>query len=147
MGKHGDTALGEIDVINSLLKGEADAGFVSELMWSRAINAGEVNSGDGEELVILPNGPAPFDHCQFDALPTLPKDAREAFSKALFAMSWDNSDHRKVMQMEGLRKEWRQPREQGYNAMREAIKGEPNEAFPRPLHEENRHPFKTLTFS
>ncbi|CAJ1368007.1 unnamed protein product, partial [Effrenium voratum] len=44
LGKHGDTALGEIEVMNELTNGMADAGFVSDLMWQRAVSSGDVNT-------------------------------------------------------------------------------------------------------
>jgi len=36
-GKHGDTAMGEVEVIKALEGGQVDAGLVSDLMWSRAV--------------------------------------------------------------------------------------------------------------
>ena len=81
LGKHGDTALGETEVLRALERGDVDAGFVSDLMWSRAVNAGDVNTGPKNHLIVLPNGPPPFDHCQFDSLPSISEAKRAAFTK------------------------------------------------------------------
>jgi ABC-type phosphate/phosphonate transport system substrate-binding protein len=62
----------------------------------------------------------PFDHCMFDALPSLPSAKVEAFQRALFAMSWDDPAHRRVLEMEGL-KQWMPPREEGYESLRQAL--------------------------
>lgn len=139
LGKHGDTAVGETEVLRALERGEAEAGFISDLMWSRAVNAGDVNTESKNRLIILPDGPPKFDHCQFDTLPTVSESKRTAFTKvcnhsvgfifhepsisgcvaqALFAMDWNVPEQRRVMQTEGLRKQWEGPRETGYENMR-----------------------------
>ena len=81
LGKHGDTAVGETEVLRALERGDAEAGFVSELMWSRAVNAGDVNTDAKNRLVVLPEGPPKFDHCQFDTLPSVSESKRAAFTK------------------------------------------------------------------
>ncbi len=81
LGKHGDTALGETQVLLALERGDAEAGLVSDLMWTRAINAGDVNSSSQNRLRPLAGGPPRFDHCQFDSLPSVPQSKRDAFTK------------------------------------------------------------------
>jgi len=61
-----------------------------------------------------------FDHCMFDAMPELSSAKIEAFRRALYAMSWDNPEHRKILELEGL-KQWVEPREQGYESLRSAL--------------------------
>ena len=58
---------------------------------------------DDDQLVIHPQTlPIPlFDHCQFDALPTLPAVKQQAFQQALLAMDWNCPEERVVMQLEG----------------------------------------------
>mmetsp|Transcript_56388 Transcript_56388/g.91289 ORF Transcript_56388/g.91289 Transcript_56388/m.91289 type:complete len:295 (+) Transcript_56388:53-937(+) len=141
IGKHGDTAMGEVEVIKALEGGQVDAGLVSDLMWSRAVNAGDIEASG---YVIISDGPPLFDHCQFDALPTFPKEKQDAFNTALFAMTWDNAEHRRVMQLEGIKKEWARPREEGYANMRAALADEANESFPPMFHSVDKHPFKSL---
>ena len=56
-----------------------------------------------EQLVIHPHTlPLPlFDHCQFDALPTLPVAKCQMFQQALLAMDWNSPEERVVMELEG----------------------------------------------
>ena len=100
-GKHGDTAVGEVHVMDALRTGSVDAGFVSQMMFDRRDRTAE---GD-DQLIINPQTlPLPlFDHCQFDALPTLPAVKRQAFQQALLAMDWSCPEERVVMELEGSR--------------------------------------------
>ncbi|CAE8641739.1 unnamed protein product [Polarella glacialis] len=52
-GKHGDTAVGEIEVMKALSRGDFDVGIVSDMMWQRALSSADVNAGSGEELEVL----------------------------------------------------------------------------------------------
>ena len=116
LGKHGDTGTSELDVLAALHDGRAHAGTVGDLVWVAEQSAGRVDSNKIEVLWTTPG----FDHCMFDALPTLPKEKFEAFRRALFAMRWDNPSHRRLMELEGLR-EWVQPREEGYQSLVAAL--------------------------
>lgn len=112
LGKHGDTGSSELDVLKALHAGDADAGAVGELIWIGEQAAGRIDTGLVESLWTTP----PFDHCMFDALPTLDPQRAESFRKALFAMQWDNPEHRRLLELEGL-KQWMPPREEGYNSL------------------------------
>jgi ABC-type phosphate/phosphonate transport system substrate-binding protein len=57
----------------------------------------------------------------FDAHPLVSAEKIEAFKRALFAMSWDNPKHRRLLELEGLR-EWLPPREEGYSSLEQALK-------------------------
>ena len=46
--------------------------------------------------------------------------AAENFQQALFAMQWDNPEHRRLLELEGLR-EWMPPREEGYESLKAAL--------------------------
>ena len=87
-----------------------------DLIWVSEQSAGRVDSSKVEVLWTTPG----FDHCMFDALPTLPKEKLEGFRRALFAMRWENPAHRKLMELEGLR-EWVPPREEGYQSLVAAL--------------------------
>src|SRR5882672_5378210 len=117
LGKHGDTGTSEIDVLKALHEGRADAGTVGDLIWVNEQAAGHVDSSRVEVLWTTPG----FDHCMFDAHPSLTPEKVEAFQRALFAMKWGNPSHRKLLELEGLR-EWLPPREEGYASLREALK-------------------------
>jgi ABC-type phosphate/phosphonate transport system substrate-binding protein len=116
LGKHGDTGSSELDVLAALHDGRAEAGTVGDLIWVNEQAAGHVDANVIEVLWTTP----PFDHCMFDALPTLAKDKVERFQKALFAMRWDDPRHRRILELEGL-KQWMPPREEGYASLRAAL--------------------------
>lgn len=116
LGKHGDTGTSELDVLAALHEGRAQAGALGDLVWANEQAAGRVDPTLLEVLYTTP----PFDHCMFDALPTLQPDKAESFTRALFAMSWDDPSHRRLLEMEGLRR-WVPPREEGYASLRAAL--------------------------
>ena len=116
LGKHGDTGRSEYEVLDALEKGAADAGVVGDLVWTQELTAGRI-AGRGINVV---GTTSPFDHCMFDARPGVEADRTEAFQRALFGMDWDNPKHRKILEMEGLRR-WLPPREEGYAKLIEAL--------------------------
>ena len=116
LGKHGDTGTSELDVLNALAQGGAQAGAVGDLVWAGEQAAGRIDAGKIEVLWTTPG----FDHCRFDALPTLAKEKLEGFQRALYAMRWDDPNHRRLMELEGLR-EWVSPREEGYQSLIAAL--------------------------
>ncbi|MBK7401752.1 MAG: phosphate/phosphite/phosphonate ABC transporter substrate-binding protein [Myxococcales bacterium] len=116
LGKHGDTGTSEIDVLAALRDGRAQAGTVGDLIWVLEQAAGRI---DPSQLEVLWTSPG-FDHCMFDALPSLAEQKSEAFTKALFAMSWDDPAHRRLLELEGL-KQWMPPREEGYASLVAAL--------------------------
>ena len=117
LGKHGDTGTSEIDVLKALHEGRADAGTVGDLIWVNEQSAGHIDSNKVEVLWTTPG----FDHCMFDAHPSLAPAKVEPFKRALFALKWANPRHRRLLELEGLR-EWLPPREDGYQSLQEALK-------------------------
>src|SRR4051812_33597558 len=116
LGKHGDTGTSELDVLRALAEGRAQAGAVGDLIWVTEQAAGRVDPGLIDVLWTTPG----FDHCMFDALPVLAEDKVRAFQRALFAMRWDHPEHRRLLELEGLR-EWKPAREEGYDSLRRAL--------------------------
>ena len=116
LGKHGDTGTSEIDVLHALHEGRAQAGVVGDLVWILEQGAGRIDTRILESLWTTPG----FDHCMFDALPSLAEGKRERFGRALFAMRWDVPGHRRLMELEGL-KQWMPPREEGYASLAAAL--------------------------
>ena len=94
----------------------ATRGVVGDLVWVNEQAAGHVDPGQLEVLWTTPL----FDHCMFDALPSLGSGRAEAFQRALFAMHWSEPSHRHLMELEGL-KQWMPPREEGYETLRRAL--------------------------
>jgi ABC-type phosphate/phosphonate transport system substrate-binding protein len=116
VGKHGDTGTSELEVLRALHDGRAEAGVLGDLVWIGEQAAGRV---DAKALATLWTSP-PFDHCMFDALPALGPDRAAAFQKALLAMRWEVPEHRRLLELEGL-KEWMPPREEGYASLERAL--------------------------
>lgn len=116
LGKHGDTGSSELDVLRAVADGRADAGTVGDLVWVQQQAAGRVDSSKIEAIYTSPG----FDHCMFDALPSLAPSKRNRFMEALFAMRWENPAHRHLLELEGLR-EWMPPREEGYESLIAAL--------------------------
>ena len=116
VGKHGDTGTSELDVLEALAEGRADAGAIGDLVWINEQAAGHVDTSLIQSLWTTP----PFDHCMFDALPSLASGKLERFQRALFDMKWDVPEHRRLLELEGL-KAWMPPREDGYDSLRAAL--------------------------
>jgi ABC-type phosphate/phosphonate transport system substrate-binding protein len=116
LGKHGDTGTSELDVLAAVHDGRAQAGTVGDLIWTLEQAEGHVDASKVEVLYTTPG----FDHCMFDALPTLTDEKAHAFEKALFAMKWENPQHRRILELEGL-KMWMPPREEGYKSLISAL--------------------------
>jgi phosphonate transport system substrate-binding protein len=117
VGKHGDTGTSELDVLHALHEGSADAGTVGDLIWMQEQAAGRV---DASKVAVLWTTPS-FDHCMFDAMPSVPDDKLERFRAAIFSMRWENPRHRRILELEGL-KQWMPPREEGYESLLEALR-------------------------
>jgi dimethylaniline monooxygenase (N-oxide forming) len=137
MGKHGDTALGEILAMQKLVKCDDgdfyDGALLSRMMWDRAV-AGQIDSVGGEKLkelyYVYTDSPEnhnikipKFDHCQFDALAsTVATGKLDTFYTALHAMDYNDPAQQKIMKLEGIRKSWSRPRQEGYDIVRSAMK-------------------------
>ncbi|MCC6574849.1 MAG: PhnD/SsuA/transferrin family substrate-binding protein [Planctomycetes bacterium] len=116
LGKHGDTGTSELDVLKALNEGKAQAGTLGDLIWVLEQAAGRIDTKKLDSFWTTPG----FDHCMFDALPTLSNAKAEGFKKALFAMKYDNPKHRRLLDLEGL-KQWMPPREEGYASLTAAL--------------------------
>ncbi|MSP58895.1 MAG: phosphate/phosphite/phosphonate ABC transporter substrate-binding protein [Myxococcales bacterium] len=117
VGKHGDTGASEIEVLRAVLDGRADAGAVGAPFWARAIETGQVPRGSAEAIWTSP----PYHHCMFTALPDFDPARADQFTRALFAMSYDDPAHRPVLDAEGL-KQWLPPHTDGYGSLTTAAR-------------------------
>jgi phosphonate transport system substrate-binding protein len=116
VGKHGDHIGGELEAMRSLQRGNSDASCVLNWNWVSWQADGTV---DPTKLTVLATTPL-FDHCNFSVLESFPKEEENAWREVLFKMSYDNPDHRKMMDMEGL-KQWLPGRTEGYAILTEAV--------------------------
>ena len=115
VGKHGDTGRSEADVIRAVLDGRADAGAIGSPFWKAVHSERLVPEGALREIWTSP----PYNHCMFTARPDLDLALERQFANALSRMSYDNPNHRIVLDAEGLRR-WMVPHLDGYDALREA---------------------------
>jgi phosphonate transport system substrate-binding protein len=115
VGKHGDTGASEIEVVRAVLDGRADAGAIGSPFWKTVRSERLVPEGALTEIWTSP----PYNHCMFTARPDLEPALERRFANALSGMSYDNPNHRIVLEAEGLRR-WVAPQLDGYNSLREA---------------------------
>src|SRR5215204_6673170 len=115
VGKHGDTGTSEVEVVRAVLDGRADAGAIGSPFWKTVRSERLVPEGALTEIWTSP----PYNHCMFTARPDLEPALERRFANALSGMSYDNPNHRIVLEAEGLRR-WVAPQLDGYNSLREA---------------------------
>ena len=119
VGKHGDHVGGELEAMQSLLRGESDAAALLDLNWNAWTKDGTI---DPATVRIVARTPL-FDHCVF----TVRGDADPAilggWTDALFSMRYDNPDHRKMMDLEGLTA-WLPGRTTGFAPLAAAVAAE-----------------------
>jgi len=116
VGKHGDHVGGEREALQSLLDGKSDAACVLDLNWRLWSADGTC---DPKRIVVLETTP-PFDHCNFTALRSFPRQRAEEWTRVLLSMDYAHPAHREMMDLEGL-KAWMPGRVSGYRALREAV--------------------------
>ena len=115
VGKHGDTGTSEVEAVRAVLDGRADAGAIGSPFWNTVRNERLVPEGGLREIWSSPA----YNHCMFTARPDLDRAQEEQFVAALLAMSYDNPDHRAILDAEGLQR-WLPPHVDGYAALRQA---------------------------
>lgn len=115
MGKHGDTGTSEAEVVRAVLDGRADAGAIGSPFWDTVRNERLVPEAGLREVWSSPK----YNHCMFTARPDLDRDQERRFVEALLAMSYDNPEHRAILDAEGL-KRWLAPHLDGYAELRNA---------------------------
>jgi len=117
VGKHGDHVGGELDAFEALEAGEVEASTMLELNWDGWVDDGTI---DPDQYCILDETPT-FDHCNFTVRDDFPEAIEEEWREVLFSMDWDNPDHREILEMEGLEREWVPGRTTGYDALKAAV--------------------------
>lgn len=115
LGTHGDTGRSELDAIRAVLDGKADAAAIGITTWE-AIGTEELMPGALAELWRSPR----YCHCNFTALGSLPAQRSDPWVAHLLAMDWDRPDHRRILELEGLRR-WVLPDLAGYESLFAAV--------------------------
>jgi ABC-type phosphate/phosphonate transport system substrate-binding protein len=116
VGKHGDHVGGELDAFRCLARGGADACTMLDLNWNAWTGDGTISR---QEYVRLASTDQ-FDHCVFTVKEDFPGEVEKRWLEVLFSMSYDNPDHREMMDLEGL-KQWLPGRTTGFGPLSEAV--------------------------
>jgi phosphonate transport system substrate-binding protein len=119
VGKHGDHVGGERDALACLTRGDADACAMLDLNWEGWLKDGTIDA-DAFRIVGQTDR---FDHCVFTVRQSLDPSAEKAWLDALFSMRYDNSAHREMMDLEGL-KAWLPGRTTGFGPLTAAVESE-----------------------
>lgn len=115
VGKHGDTGASELDAIQAVMDDRADAAAIGITTWN-SLQAGQLAPGALEAFWESPT----YCHCNFTALESLDRGRSEAWTDWLLRMDWDVPRHRRIMELEGLRR-WVRPELGGYRSLYEAV--------------------------
>jgi ABC-type phosphate/phosphonate transport system substrate-binding protein len=116
VGKHGDHVGGERDALACLQRGEADACAVLDLNWQTWCADG---CADPDRLSVLATTD-PFDHCVFTVAEGFPPQREARWLEALFAMDYEDPQHREMMDLEGLTA-WLPGRTTGFGPLSDAV--------------------------
>jgi len=128
VGKHGDTGTSELNVLQALSEGRADAGALAESTWKSQVAKGKVDPSRIRPIWTSPG----YCHCNFTVLSEFPEDQSERWTKSLLQMRYDHPRWRELMDLEGL-KSWIRADDEvmdGYRVLYEAVKKQrllPNE--------------------
>ena len=114
VGKHGDTGRSELDALRAVIDDRADAAALGINTWE-AIGRDELMPGALEQFWQSPT----YCHCNFTALGT-PADRTDPWVEHLLAMDWDRPEHRRILELEGLRR-WVRPNLDGYATLFQAV--------------------------
>jgi len=120
LGKHGDTGNSELEVVQAVAEGRADAGALGDVTWARFREEGLPAS---QTLEVSWRSPTYY-HCNFTALPSLEQTRADRWQDALLAMSYDDPGMRHAMTLEGVRR-WLPGDRSGYTSLAQAMTREP----------------------
>ena len=116
VGLHGDHLGGEREAFEALRRGEVDASVMLDLNRDAWVKDGTLDPA--EFVAVATTGL--FDHCNFTVREDFAPDREAAFLAALFAMRYDDPNHREMMDLEGL-KQWLPGRTTGYAVLQRAV--------------------------
>jgi phosphonate transport system substrate-binding protein len=119
VGKHGDHVGGEREAFECLQNGEAAACAMLDLNWDGWTRDGTIDPGRFSIIAETDR----FDHCVFTVAHQFDAAAERQWLDALFAMRYDDPDHREMMDLEGL-KAWLPGRTSGFAPLSAAVTAE-----------------------
>lgn len=112
VGKHGDTGRSDLHALRAVVEDRADVAAVGVTTWQAMAAAGDAAVADLEVVWESED----YNHCNFTALPSLDGDRAEAWVEHLLAMDWEDPEHGRILELEGLR-EWKRPELEGYSSL------------------------------
>jgi phosphonate transport system substrate-binding protein len=115
-GKHGNHVGGELNAIQALLAGTADAACLIKGNYTAWLADGTITKGTTRVLAETPA----YDHCNVTVGPAAPEALVARFYTLLMAMSYDDPEVRPLMELEGLTA-WRDGRVEGYRPLETAV--------------------------
>lgn len=116
VGKHGDHIGGERDAARALLRGECDAACLIDGNLLLFAQEGTLPAGSVRVLAKT----AAYDHCNFTVMEGRMPAAVASFREALLAMSYEDPEVRRLLDLEGL-KRWLPGRTEGYEVLSKAV--------------------------
>jgi phosphate/phosphite/phosphonate ABC transporter binding protein len=116
VGKHGDTGTSEIEVLNAVVEGKAEAGAVGDQYWARALSEHLVDRDTIKAIWTSPH----YCHCNFTILEDRYAPDIQLWTDVLLLMDYNEPEHRRIMDLEGL-KRWVGPHLDGYKPLFEAV--------------------------
>jgi ABC-type phosphate/phosphonate transport system substrate-binding protein len=119
VGKHGDTGRSDLDALRAVVEDDADVAAVGSNTW-QALTAAKDGSTADLEVVWESE---PYNHCNFTALPTLDEEWAETWVSRLIEMDWEDPEHRRILELEGLRA-WKRPELEGYASLIAAMQSQ-----------------------
>jgi ABC-type phosphate/phosphonate transport system substrate-binding protein len=99
-----------------VLDDEADVAAVGINTWQNLTAAGDDTVSDLEVVWQSEH----YNHCNFTALDSFDPYLAEAWVTTLLAMDWEDPMHRRILELEGLRK-WERAELSGYRSLIEAM--------------------------
>jgi phosphate/phosphite/phosphonate ABC transporter binding protein len=116
VGKHGDTGTSEVQVLDAVVGGQADAGTLGDQYWARVLAEGQLDRTKIKPIWTSP----PYCHCNFTVLEKRYGPDLVHWTDVLLRMDYNNPEHRQIMDLEGL-KRWVPPKLEGYKPLFEAV--------------------------
>lgn len=116
VGLHGDHIGGEKEAFLTLKRGEADASALIDLNWDAWTKDGTIDPAKFRILATTER----YDHCVFTLKASFPSERETPWLDVLHQMSYQNPQHREMMDMEGLQK-WEPGRTSGFAALSHAV--------------------------
>jgi ABC-type phosphate/phosphonate transport system substrate-binding protein len=119
VGKHGDTGTSELEVLQALRQGRADAGALAASTWQHQIAQGRIDPGRFRPFWTSPG----YCHCNFTALAGFPEELGRRWTESLLGMRYEDPRWRELMDAEGLKRWVRADPEilQGYQVLFAAV--------------------------